>query len=152
MATQGKQIYQESEKNITKAFEDNFFKLVTQTQKYNFKTFLNVLVCCLVLILGGVGATLYVWNYHDGKQIAEQRAELALREREQEIRNQAIKEYQESDQFVKDGATYVANNFFQLRILEIFYQEMPIKEKKELKLYDWLNKCHQEYKETIGNK
>lgn len=68
------------------------------------------------------------------------------------IEESAVKEYKNSNDFVIDGATYVANNFFEYRILEIFYQEMPIKDKKNLGLYDWLNIEHKKYKEKFGNK
>lgn len=119
-------------------------------KKNNVKSFFQIVAISLVLLLGGVGATLYVWNYHDGKQIAEQLAEQALKDREQEIKEQAVKKYKESDQFVLDGANYIANNFYQLRILEVFYQEMPIKDKKDLGLYDWLNKAHRKYQENIS--
>lgn len=68
------------------------------------------------------------------------------------IEENAVKKYKASNDFVIDGATYVANNFYEWRILETFYQEMPIKDKKNLGLYDWLNNGHKKYKEKFGNK
>ena len=68
------------------------------------------------------------------------------------IEENAVKEYKNSNDFVIDGATYAANNFFQYRILETFYQEMPIKDKKKLNLHEYLISCHKEYQEKYGKK
>ena len=147
-----RELFKNAEEQIDATISKKISAMTNQIKKNNFKNFLQTAVLALIILLAGSGTTLFIKSYKTGTQIAESRAEQALRERESEIATQAVAEYKASDQFVKDGATYVANNFYQLRILEIFYQEMPIKQKKELKLYDWLNKCHQEYKEKIGNK
>lgn len=68
------------------------------------------------------------------------------------IEENAVKKYKTTNDFVIDGATYVANNFFEWRILETFYQEMPIKDKKNLKIHDYLSTSHKEYREKYGKK
>lgn len=74
-----------------------------------------------------------------------------VRQRRQ-IEKDAVAEYKNSNDFVIDGATFVANNFLEWRILETFYQEMPIEQKQKLGLHNWLIGCHKEYKEIYGNK
>ncbi len=94
------------------------------------------------------------WKANQELEIENERTRLEndFSTRQKLIENNAIENYKKSNAFIIDGATYIANNFFEYRLLETFYQEMPIKDKKRLGLYDYLNQCHKEWKKEYGNK
>lgn len=140
-----RELFKNAEEQIDATISKKISAMTNQIKKNNFKNFLQTAVLALIILLAGSGTTLFIKSYKTGTQIAESRAEQALRERESEIATQAVAEYKASEEFVFDSATYVANNFRQLRILEVFYQKMPSKEQKALGLYDLLNSAHKEY-------
>lgn len=149
----GKSAGDEIAKSVSAKLQKSVNDINTASQKLKVKTRKNIFFSAgftLLLLLLAVLGILYAWKWHDGTQIAEMRIEKMLENEKEKIRKQAVAEYKASDDFVIDGATYVANNFYQLRILETFYQEMPIKDKKDLGLFDYLNKAHKEYQKEFG--
>lgn len=162
---------------IETAVNKSSAKLDEAASRLNLFTVKNILlnfVIAIVLTGVSIAAFMYAQNYRDGTKIAEEKAVEALaaerskleeefeiergklledlvRQRRQ-IEKDAVAEYKSSNDFVIDGATYVANNIYDWPVLETLYQEMPIKKKKDLKLYDILNDAHKEYKKNFGNK
>lgn len=161
-----KTLFQNAEKTIAGIIvhTTNRFKDASKAaEKIVLKNLILNFVCSIVLVAGTIAGYLYVQNYRDGTKIAEAKAVEALEEertklenefdlKKKEIETAAVKAYKNSNDFVIDGATYVANNFYQLRILETFYLEMPIEQKKKLGLHNWLIECHKEYRQKYGKK
>lgn len=120
-------------------------------RQLNKNLFVNFGFSLLVMAVSTM-LVLFVWNYHSGTEIAEMKAEQALKDRETEIYEQAIADYKNSFNFQVDAADFVANNFDLLSVLITLHEEMPIKDKKKFDgLFYYLseskNQCKNKYPE-----
>ena len=175
-----RKITDDAEEKINESLINIFIPLKEETEKLKklrFTDFLRSFAACIVLSVFMLLAANYSVAYMKGMNKARSEVTEILEIEREKIKEEAIEKYRNSTDFIKDakikierieeeavnkykdsndfvidGATYVANNFWEWRILETFYKEMPVKDKKNLKLYDWLNNCHREYKAKYGDK
>lgn len=129
---------------ICKTVDAEFQKLNRRNAKELSRQFCLFAITAVFLVAVGGFGFWWVGSYANGKTAAEK----ALADTRAQIEKSAVESYKASNDFVIDGATYVANNFNQLRVLETLYQEMPGKDKEKFGLKEWLKYAHEEYKKN----
>lgn len=129
---------------ICQTVNAEFDKLNRRNAKEFFSQLCLFAFTAVILMTACVFGFWWVGSYANGKTAAEK----ALADTKAQIEKSAVENYRASNDFVIDGATYVANNFNQVRVLEIFYQEMPAKDKEKFGLKEWLKYAHEQYKES----
>ena len=121
--------------------------------KLMLKNLLLSFAASFILLVGAIGGLLYIQNYKDGTQIAEQKAEETLASERKKIEQDAIEAYKKSGDYKEDACKLVAENITKLEYLHYLHKYIRSDDiKSHIEVRDFYNSLlkegNKQYKEN----